>query len=232
MYSIYALKRALTHPIFTIISAITYIAMYKDIIYIKESLKSRFSQEDFKRYSIGGSAGLKEVALYVLVRKYKPKLIVETGVANGFSTYFILKAIHKNGHGKLISIDYPNYDKNGYITSEGKVDNVYIPAGLEPGWIVPQPLKEGGIWDLRIGKSSELLPKINDDFDMFIHDSEHSYANMTFELEWAASKMKKGIIICDDAYINNAFNDFIKRHKNQVKLLNTPLAAVKLEAVQ
>ena len=227
MYSIYALKKALVHPIFTAITAINYIAMYKDIIYIKKALKSKFSEEDFKRYAIGASAGLKEVALYVLVRKYKPKVIIETGVANGLSTYFILKAIKRNGYGKLISIDYPNYNKEGFITSEGKVDTVYIPSGLQPGWIVPQSLKEGNVWDLMIGKSSELLPKIKEDFDMFIHDSEHSYANMMFELEWAASRMKNGIIICDDANQNNAFADFVKRHEKQIQSLRTPLAAIR-----
>ena len=87
--------------------------MYNDIKYIKNALKTKFSEGDFKKYAIGASAGLKEVALYLLVRKYKPKVILETGVANGISTYFILKALHLNGSGKLISIDYPNYNKRG-----------------------------------------------------------------------------------------------------------------------
>ena len=84
-----AFIKALKHPIFTTSTLITYLIMYNDIRYIKNQLKTKFSEEDFKRYSIGASAGLKEVALYLLVRKYKPKVILETGVANGVSTYFI-----------------------------------------------------------------------------------------------------------------------------------------------
>lgn len=200
--------------------------MYNDIKYIKNELKTKFSEEDFKKYAIGASAGLKEVALYLLVRKYKPKVILETGVANGVSTYFILKALHLNGSGKLISIDYPNYNKSGYITSEGKIDNVYIPKGLTPGWIVPDIYRDK--WDLKLGKSSDILPKINEDLDMFIHDSEHSYSNMMFELKWAFDHINKGVIICDDADQNNAFSDFIKGNEKFLKIIRAPIAGVEV----
>ena len=221
-----AFIKALKHPIFTISTLITYLIMYKDIRYIKNQLKTKFSEEDFKKYSIGASAGLKEVALYLLVRKYKPKLIVETGVANGISTYFVLKALHLNGSGKLISIDYPNYNKGGYITSEGKIDNTYIPKDLQPGWIVPKIYRD--MWDLRLGKSSDILPKIKMSLDMFIHDSEHSYSNMMFELKWALTHIKRGVIVCDDADQNNAFRDFINENKDVLRTIRAPIAGVEV----
>jgi len=221
-----AFIKALKHPIFTTSTLITYLIMYNDIRYIKNQLKTKFSEEDFKRYSIGASAGLKEVALYLLVRKYKPKLIVETGVANGISTYFVLKALHLNGSGKLISIDYPNYNKGGYITSEGKIDNTYIPKDLQPGWIVPKIYRD--MWDLRLGKSSDILPKIKMSLDMFIHDSEHSYSNMMFELKWALTHIKRGVIVCDDADQNNAFRDFINENKDVLRTIRAPIAGVEV----
>lgn len=43
--------------------------------------------------------------IYCIIRKMKPKIVVESGVANGVSTFFILNAIIKNGVGKLYSVD-------------------------------------------------------------------------------------------------------------------------------
>ncbi|ACR41605.1 O-methyltransferase [Saccharolobus islandicus] len=43
--------------------------------------------------------------IYCLIREIKPQLVIETGVANGISTFLILNAIMKNGNGKLYSID-------------------------------------------------------------------------------------------------------------------------------
>ena len=64
LYSINAFIKALKHPVFTTSTLITYLMMYNDIKYIKNALKTKFSEEDFKKYAIGASAGLKEVALY------------------------------------------------------------------------------------------------------------------------------------------------------------------------
>ena len=58
-----------------------------------------------QRYSIEeGSAFL----LYALVRTLKPNTILETGVANGHSSYFILSALRANGGGLLHSVDRSN----------------------------------------------------------------------------------------------------------------------------
>ncbi len=53
-----------------------------------------------------GGGGLYPL-LYFLVRFYKPKYIVETGVAAGYSSAAILEALHENKFGKLFSSDYP-----------------------------------------------------------------------------------------------------------------------------
>jgi predicted O-methyltransferase YrrM len=55
---------------------------------------------------VGGSIDYESgTALYVLVRIFKPEVVVETGVANGVSSSFILKALDQNSRGKLYSID-------------------------------------------------------------------------------------------------------------------------------
>ena len=40
--------------------------------------------------------------------------MVETGVAHGVSSWTILNAMHRNGKGKLYSIDLPNKDLKSY----------------------------------------------------------------------------------------------------------------------
>ena len=54
------------------------------------------------------------IALYTLSRSIKPGIVVETGVASGISSAYILRALDKNNHGKLFSIDLPWQTKNSY----------------------------------------------------------------------------------------------------------------------
>ena len=48
--------------------------------------------------------------LYVICRVMKPTNVIETGVASGASSAFILLGLDKNQHGTLYSIDLPDYD--------------------------------------------------------------------------------------------------------------------------
>ena len=71
------------------------------------------------------------------------------------------------------------------------------------------------------GSSSEMLPEILKKYqsiDMFLHDSDHTYENMQFELEIAWKYLSKnGYIICDNIDTNSAFFDFC------YKVRHTPL---------
>jgi len=49
------------------------------------------------------------LALYVLCRTTKPAVVVETGVASGTSSSYILRALDRNSQGRLYSIDVPWY---------------------------------------------------------------------------------------------------------------------------
>ena len=97
--------------------------------------------------------------LYSSVRIFKPKIMVETGVAGGSTSFTILSAMKKNGFGKLYSIDlddlnYDNRDSNYKI-----------------GWLVPENLREN--WTLILGDSKEELPKLLESLksiDVFFHD--------------------------------------------------------------
>ena len=61
-----------------------------------------------RRYHGHFNAGLELGRLcYVLCRFQKPGKVIETSVANGATSAFILQALGKNGGGELYSIDLP-----------------------------------------------------------------------------------------------------------------------------
>ena len=57
-----------------------------------------------------GDAGLVR-AIWCLTRHLKPRKVVETGVAHGVTSRFILEALKRNGDGHLWSIDLPPLDR-------------------------------------------------------------------------------------------------------------------------
>ena len=136
--------------------------------------------------------------LYILCRILKPKNIIETGVAYGLSSVYILKALKENQVGTLHSID-----------------SVFRPWQSKEmiGAIIPDELKSR--WNFIFGKSSEKLELIFnkiENADIFIHDSLHTYKNMIFEFESAEKNLKKsGIILSDDVLDNDAFYDFTNK---------------------
>ena len=155
------------------------------------------------------------VVLYYIIRKLKPKIFVETGVWHGLSSVYILSAIKKNGKGKLISVDLPALASSGgfdEINPFDSGDHIQLPEGKDPGWIVPNYLKEN--WTLRLGESKKLLPEIfsSNQVDIFLHDSDHSVSNMDFEFNLAYESLDKGYIFADNIHWNSSFNNFCKAH--------------------
>lgn len=133
---------------------------------------------------------------YAAIRAFAPDVVVETGVASGVSSSYLLLALQKNGRGMLYSIELG--------------DERYLPPGKSPGWVVPERLKSR--WDLRIGDCRELLPKLLKELrtvDVFIHDSLHTYEHMLWEFRASYLFIKpSGLLISDDAAWNPAFPEF------------------------
>src|SRR5262249_1828644 len=84
------------------------------------------------------------ILLYVLIRHLRPKISLETGVYYGGNTAFILAGLHRNGVGRLVSIDLPDsrirdgqaeapYARHPLVGDS----ELYVPA-LKPGFIVPE----------------------------------------------------------------------------------------------
>jgi predicted O-methyltransferase YrrM len=159
------------------------------------------AREEMSKLSIP-SADLfaKKVLLqYAAARALAPACIVETGIANGVSSAYLLLAIHKNGKGQLHSI--------------GLADPSFLPVGTEPGWLVPVWLR--GPWQVHIGDSRQVLPPLlsqHRPIDMFIHDSLHTYEHMLWEFEAAYPTLRPGgLLLSDDALWNSAFGDFARK---------------------
>jgi predicted O-methyltransferase YrrM len=178
---------------------------------IDRKLQRTFSLEDRARYATGGGPGLKEILLYVLIRRTGPDNVVETGVAQGVSTAFILRALEDNHAGSLVSIDLPNFSSEGYRYrfDPDFLDQTYVKPDLGVGWLAPASLRHR--WTLKLGSSEDELPRLgNLKIDLFLHDSEHSYENMMQEYHWALNHLRPGgILASDDVSFNTAFVDLL-----------------------
>jgi methyltransferase family protein len=136
---------------------------------------------------------------YAAVRAFAPDCIVETGVANGVSSAYLLLALQKNKRGRLHSI--------------GLADTAFLPVGKDPGWLVPEWLRAA--WQVHVGDVRDILPRLLKHLDkigIFIHDSLHTYDHMMWEFETAYPYLLSGgLLISDDAWWNNSFYDFAEK---------------------
>lgn len=206
-YASNALLRALTLADERLVARITDAKPLQVRSFMREPFRDKSITKCFGQFSQlldklecpGASPYSKHVLLqYAVVRALRPNLVVETGVANGVSSTYLLQALRKNGHGTLHSIDIG--------------DAEYLPPGNATGWIVPDHLRED--WSLHLGDSRQLLPKLLSqlgEIDLFIHDSLHTYEMMTFEYQTAYPHLREGaVMISDDATWNAAFDDFVR----------------------
>ena len=154
--------------------------------------------------------------LWGLIRQRRPRVVVETGVCNGLSSAIILEAMARNGEGRLVSIDLPEFSDPGLNTAadfwDGKGGAV-IPAGKKVGWLVPEALRDS--WTLVLGRSQDVLaPTLSSHgpIDIFIHDSEHSYENQSLEFAAGYEALAPGgLLVATDINWSAAFDDFRTR---------------------
>ena len=100
-------------------------ALWSDVIKELEAKGIRPGPESFQWWN-DGDAGLVRAA-WCLVRHSKPKKIVETGVAHGVTSRFVLEALKANGEGHLWSIDLQPNDTHwqtqvGAAVGDGHAD--------------------------------------------------------------------------------------------------------------
>ena len=155
--------------------------------------------------------------LYLLTRTLRPEIVVETGVAKGISSSFILKGLDQNNRGKLYSIDL-HYR-----------EGVAVPLNKTLGWAIPGELKRR--WTLLLGESTKVLPKLLHDtgnIDVFFHDSRHTYKTMMSEYNIVWPYLRAGgLLLSDDATSNDAFLDFADSVKQKPIILFSRIGAIR-----
>jgi predicted O-methyltransferase YrrM len=150
--------------------------------------------------------------LYALVRLTRPDHVVEAGVSSGISSAHFLLALKKNRHGRLHSIDKPTFQRGARLAPDES--GVSIPPGRTSGWAVPAALRQG--WDLRIGFSQQLLPKLVRELPsvgLFLHDDLHTPKHLTFELSTVEPKLAPGAVVLADntVWTGESFPRFARR---------------------
>ena len=135
---------------------------------------------------------------YLACRLLEPDVVVETGVAYGVSSAFVLKALKENGRGVLHSIDLPPL-RHRYAGFWG----IAVDEALKTRWIIHR------------GSSGRVLPELLEEIrnvDLFLHDSLHTYRNMRREFETVWPRLRAGgIILADDVERNHAFGELRRK---------------------
>jgi predicted O-methyltransferase YrrM len=145
--------------------------------------------------------------LHFLVRHFKPEIIVETGVAAGWSSQAILTAINENKSGHLYSSDFPYF--------RYKNPEKYV------GYVVDEDLKKN--WDLFIDGDQNNLPKIthalNAKVDLFHYDSDKSSQGRDFAFHQIAPHLStNALVIFDDIQDNLHFKNFVSAQNWDYKI--------------
>ena len=160
-------------------------------------------------YKLGGAGNY--FLLYFLVRKFCPKIVIETGVAAGWTTLSILRALDKNQVGKLYSSDFP-YFRN-----------------KDPEKIIGILVKDEtnlDKWDLDIRGDNIALTdfkkKLADSsIDLLHYDSDKSYSGRTDALNLMKNKFSENVImIFDDIQDNLHFHDLVTEKNMDFTILS------------
>ena len=133
---------------------------------------------------------------FAVCRALRPTTVVETGVAYGVTTAFILAALGMNGHGHLHSVDRPPWAPG---------------AEAHVGAAIPERLR--GRWSLHRGSSKRILPGLLRELgavDVFVRDSLYTYRTVMRELRAVEPWLSPGsVVLADDLIASAGFRDWV-----------------------
>ena len=145
-----------------------------------------------------GGAGHYEL-LYFLTRFLQPEVTVETGVAKGFSTQAVLKALAKNENGHLYSSEFPNPRES----EEERATAIMVEEDLRDRWT------------LHVKGDAENLSTILravDYIDILHYDSDKRYTGRAFAMDLVRDAMGKDwVLVMDDIDDDLYFHDYVQR---------------------
>jgi predicted O-methyltransferase YrrM len=146
---------------------------------------------------MGGSGHIH--LIYDCVKLSNSEKVIETGVAYGWSSLAILKALSKTKNGKLFSIDMPYPTKN----NDDDV-GIVVPQYLKRNWTLIRKPDQPGIL--------EALDLASGQIDLCHYDSDKSWwgRDFAYPILWKSLK-SNGIFISDDIQDNLYFFEFVKK---------------------
>jgi predicted O-methyltransferase YrrM len=151
---------------------------------LNSKLRPRSDRNPVARYG-------RRVGWYAAVRKFKPRMVIESGVHDGLGSSILLRALERN-------------------QSEG-FNGVLIGIDVDPaaGWLVPDKLRPQ--FQLVIADSLAALSRLEPTrtVDLFIHDSLHQYDHEIAEYRAIEPALSQhGILLSDNAHSKSALQDY------------------------
>ena len=169
---------------------------------IRESCDATISNLLSEGIDLGGGGSLE--LLYFWTRKIRPLLVLESGVAAGWSSYAFLLALKENGSGTLLSSDLPYF----------RIKNPESFIGI----LVPKELR-GPHWQLEIQGDDFNIPKLlshGSKLQLIHYDSDKRKSGRKKFLERIERYLDSDcILIMDDIQNNLAFKEYVE-FKNKV----------------
>jgi predicted O-methyltransferase YrrM len=137
----------------------------------------------------------RRIGWYVLVRLFRPRLVVETGVDKGLGACVLSAALLRNAAegapGRYVGIDH----------------------NPQAGWLLAEPWSRVG--SVVHGDSHAELAKLAC-IDLLIHDSDHDPAHEAAEYELALPRLSDGaLVLSDNAHASDALWRFARQTKRR-----------------
>jgi predicted O-methyltransferase YrrM len=130
-------------------------------------------------------------ALYALVRSRRPEVVIETGIANGHSSFVILEAMRRNDRGRLMSIDV-RHDVGRLVAPE-----------LAERWskvIIDDVRPSVEILEERLGQIGPV--------GIVFHDGDHRFVGQWTDFRLASRLLVEGgLLVSDDVNTTSAWVD-------------------------
>ncbi len=155
-----------------------------------KTFSGRFAERarsTLKQFNVDLGGGGFYPLLYFVTRYRRPNIVVETGVAAGFSSHAILAAMQPNGHGHLYSSDFPNFRLHNPESFVGVLGD----KELRSRWSFSM------LGDRR--NIPELLKEVSA-VDMFHYDSDKSYSGRDFALRSIGPVLSAQSVVVMDVF--------------------------------
>ena len=186
------------------IDSLLYDEVKSDTSFIEKEAKEKLSKLNV---FFGGRGNY--ILVYFLIRKFKLLNIVETGVAAGWTSLAILRALKKNGKGNLYSSDFPYFR----LPDPEKFIGILVPKHYKENWCLYIKGDENNI--------KEIKKKIKS-VDLVHYDSDKTYNGRQNFIKMISNLVhNQTFLIMDDLHNDSFFLDYVNKHKQlNWKILN------------